>query len=249
MPGMHNRSLDLTNGFVVALFHHALFVRSVLWLASIAFALLLVLILSRRIFLFNLSPSGVEESRARTYLRWAFGTLWLLDGILQFQASMPLGLANNVVAPMLQGTPSWLHAMMVHGITTWNNHPIALAAGIAWLQVGIGLGLLVSNGRTGRWVAGLSAFYAAGIWLIGNGAGGTFIHGASLLFGWPGATLFYVVAGVWLFVDPQRFDAGFSTFTLRALALVTAGGADAGHRMPGPLGRRSRPRTLRGPCD
>src|ERR1035437_5004567 len=122
MPGMHNRSLDLTNVFVVSLFHHSLYVRSVLWLAGAAFAFLLFLILSRRIFLFNLSTDGVEESRARTYLRWAFGTIWLVDGILQFQASMPLGLANNVVAPMAIGTPSWLHTVMLDGITTWNEH-------------------------------------------------------------------------------------------------------------------------------
>src|SRR5664280_3652430 len=133
MPGMHNRSLDLTNTFVVSLFHHSLYVRSVLWLAGVAFVLLLILILSRRIFLFNLSTDGVQESRARTYLRWAFGAMWLVDGILQFQASMPLGLANNVVAPMLNGTPPWLHPLMLPGITTWNDHPVALAAGVAWL--------------------------------------------------------------------------------------------------------------------
>jgi len=225
MPGMHNRSLDLTNAFVVSLFHHSLYVKSVLWLAAAAFVLLFFLILSKRIFRFNLSHDGVDESRARTYLRWAFGTIWLVDGILQFQASMPLGLANNVVAPMAIGTPSWLHALMLHGVNAWNDHPVAFAASVAWLQVGVGLGLLVSNGRTGRWVGGFSALWAAMIWLIGNGAGGVFIHGASLLFGWPGATLFYVVAGAWLFVGPKRFDAGFSTFTLRLLALILASGA------------------------
>ena len=36
MPGMHNRSLDLTNAFVVSLFHHSLYVRSVLFLAGAA---------------------------------------------------------------------------------------------------------------------------------------------------------------------------------------------------------------------
>jgi len=66
MPGMHNRSLDLTNAFVVALFHHSLYVRSVLWLAGAAFILLAVLIATKRIFTFNLSSEGVAESRART---------------------------------------------------------------------------------------------------------------------------------------------------------------------------------------
>jgi len=55
---------------------------------------------------------------------------------------------------------------MSHGIFLWNSHPINLAVGVAWLQVGIGLILLVSNGMTGR-IAGLvSALWAALVWLI-----------------------------------------------------------------------------------
>jgi cytochrome oxidase Cu insertion factor (SCO1/SenC/PrrC family) len=220
MPGMHNRSLDLTNPFVVSLFHHSVYVKSVLWLGIAAFLFLVALIVTKRIFRFNLSSDGAEESRARTYLRWSFGGLWLIDGILQFQASMPLGLGENVVKPLASGTPFWLHALMLHGVTTWNNHPIALAAGVAWLEVGIGLGLLVSNGRTGRWIGGFSALWAAMIWLIGNGAGGVFIRGTSILFGWPGASLFYVIAGIWIFVKPATFREKFSRFTLWFLSAL-----------------------------
>jgi cytochrome oxidase Cu insertion factor (SCO1/SenC/PrrC family) len=222
MPGMNSRSLNLTNYLIVNLFHHSLFVTSILWLSSVAFLFLVYLLLSRKIFSFNTSREAVTESRAHAYLRWLFGAMWLLAGVLQFQASMPLGLANNVIAPMSVGTPSWLHTLMMHGIAVWNNHPVALAAGVAWLQVGIGMTLLVSNGRTGRWVAGLSAGWAALIWIVGNGAGGIFINGASILFGWPGATFFYVIAGVWLFKSPSSFDEKFSAFTLRLLAVMMA---------------------------
>lgn len=220
MPGMNNHPFDLTNSLVVTLFHHSLFVTSVLWLSIVAFLLLLSMIVSRRIFGFNVASDGIGESRARTYLRWSFGTLWLIDGILQFQVSMPLGLANNVVKPMSVGTPSWLHALMIHGIATWNAHPIALAAGVAWLQIGIGMALLVSNGRTGRWVAGFSAMWASLIWIVGNGAGGLFIRGATILFGWPGASLFYVVAGLWLCLEPQVFAEKFSRYTLRFFSVM-----------------------------
>jgi cytochrome oxidase Cu insertion factor (SCO1/SenC/PrrC family) len=220
MPNMTPKSVDLTNFLVVSLFRHTLFVSSLLWIGGLACVFLVVLLASRRIFHFNVWPGGGEEPRARTYLRWGFGALWLIDGILQFQASMPLGLANDVVQPMSAGTPSWLHSFMTHGINIWNAHPVSLAAGVAWFQVGIGLVILVSNGRTGRWVAGLSALWAALIWLIGNGAGGIFAHGATILFGWPGASLFYVIAGCWLFVDPQKFHEKYSTFILRFLSLV-----------------------------
>jgi cytochrome oxidase Cu insertion factor (SCO1/SenC/PrrC family) len=217
---MSSRTIDLTNYLVVGLFKHALFVDYVLWFGVVAFIALMVLLATQRIFRFNLLASGNEEPRARTYLRWGFGAIWLVDGILQFQSSMPLGLANLVIRPMAQGTPSWLHSLMLHFINLWNEHPIALAAGVAWFQVGIGLVILVSKGRTGRWGAGVSALWAGFIWLIGNGAGGFFTHGASILFGWPGATLFYVAVGVWLFVDPVLFQKYFSTFVLRFTSLV-----------------------------
>ncbi|HVA53748.1 MAG TPA: SCO family protein [Acidimicrobiales bacterium] len=220
MPGMSQRSINLTNALVVTMFRHSLFVTGLVWLSGIAIAFMVVLVATRKILNFNVSSDGVSEPRARTYLRWAFGALWLFDGFLQFQASMPLGLANNVVAPMSTNTPSWLHAIMEHGIFLWNSHPISLAVGTAWLQVGIGLVLLVSNGRTGRIVGVVSAGWAALVWLIGNGAGGMFVSGASFLFGWPGATFFYVVAGVWLFVGPETFRQRFSTVTLRVVSVV-----------------------------
>ena len=107
----------------------------------------------------------------------------------------------------------------------WNAHPLALATGTAWIQVGIGLALIVSNGALGRLAAGVTVGWALLIWLVGNGAGGAFASGASILFGWPGATLFYAFAGV---VD--RRAAGllrerYSRVTLRCSAvLLVVGG-------------------------
>jgi cytochrome oxidase Cu insertion factor (SCO1/SenC/PrrC family) len=178
----------------------------------------------RRVGTFNVSAAGLSEPRNRTYLRYTFGAIWLVDGILQFQASMPLGLANNVVAPMSVGTPNWLHSLMFDGIGIWNSHPIALAVGTAWIQVGIGILLIVSNATLGRIAAGVSVGWAAMIWLVGNGAGGIFQSGNSILFGWPGATLFYVVAGVWLALPMTNFPERFSRFTLRGLAVLFGAG-------------------------
>ena len=225
MPGMNPNAYDLSNALIVALFRHALFVTGLLRLTIIAMVIMFALALSRRILRFNLSPEGMSEPRSRTYLRWSFGLIWLVDGILQFQVSMPLGLANNVVRPLETNTPAWLHSLMNHGILLWNSHPINLAVGVAWLQVGIGLVLLVSNGMTGRIVGLVSACWAALVWLIGNGAGGIFVSGASFLFGWPGATVFYVMAGIWLFLKPEIFHRWFSLVTLRVIALIVAIGA------------------------
>ena len=222
MPGMGSNNYSIDNPLVTTLFSHSVYVTCVMWIVAIGVVLMVAAVLSRRVTGFNLSERGLREARSRTYLRMAFGLIWLFDGILQFQVGMPLGLASKVVLPATNGTPGWLHAWMNQGMIIWNNHPIALADGTAWIQVGIGLLLLVSNGSIGRLAAGVSVGWAAMIWLIGNGAGGLFAPGNSLVFGWPGATLFYVVAGVWLVLDPRVFPERFSAFTLRIVAAIFA---------------------------
>src|SRR5664280_230797 len=225
MPGMGGSPISLTNPLVNSIFRHSAFETSVSWIIGIALLLLIVASLLRRVNTFNLSTSGLSESRSRTYLRIGFGVIWLIDGVLQFQASMPLGLANNVVAPVASGTPTWLHAIMFDSIGIWNNHPIALAVGTAWIQVGIGVLLIISNATVGRIAAAVSVGWAAMIWLGGNGAGGIFQSSNSILFGWPGAALLYIVAGVWLVVPVQTFTERFSRYTLRGLGVLLAIGA------------------------
>ena len=225
MPGMGGSPIQLNNPLVVAMFRHSLLVTSVYWILGLGLAILLASMFTRRIYAFNLSEAAKDEPRSRTYLRWGFGGLWLIDGILQFQPSMPLGLANFVVAPTADGTPHWLHVLIIDGIGVWNSHPVALAVGTAWIQVGIGLVLIVSNGLVGRGAAAISAVWAGMIWLIGNGAGGIFSSTSSILFGWPGATLFYFVAGLWLALDGRLFARSFSRVTTRLLALLVLAGA------------------------
>jgi cytochrome oxidase Cu insertion factor (SCO1/SenC/PrrC family) len=219
MGGLH---YSYTNPLVTAAFTHRVFVTSLMWIIGVAFVAMVFSVVTRRVLVFNLSASGLGEARSRSYVRMAFGALWLVDGILQFQVSMPLGLANSVVAPMSVGTPSWLHHLMLDGISIWNAHPLALAAGTAWIQVGIGLVLLVSNGPLGRVGAGVSVGWAALVWLVGNGAGGVFQSSSTILFGWPGASFFYVIAGVWLAMSPTNFPARFSRVTLRMISVLLA---------------------------
>jgi cytochrome oxidase Cu insertion factor (SCO1/SenC/PrrC family) len=210
------------NPIVTALFRHSVYVTSAYWIIGLATLLLLGVILLGRINNFNLSSAGLSEPRARTYLRLAFGAIWLFDGILQFQPQMPLGLANDVVQPTIAGAPSWLHPLMYSAIHLWNAHPVALATGTAWIQIGIGLTLIASNAGLGRLAAVVAAGWAALIWLIGNGAGGAFAPGNSILFGWPGATLFYFIAAVWIAVSPGFFKRWFSVVTLRVVAVLLA---------------------------
>jgi cytochrome oxidase Cu insertion factor (SCO1/SenC/PrrC family) len=220
MPGMFKDNVSLNNPLVVALFHHDVYISAVYWIIAVALALLLGATLLHRLSTFNLSKAGLSEPRARTFLRLAFGAIWVFDGILQFQPGMPLGLANQIVKPTIADAPTWLHPLMLASINLWNSHPLALATGTAWIQVGIGLGLIVSNAGVGRLIAVAGAGWAFVIWLIGNGAGGAFASGSSILFGWPGATLFYFVAMVWIALSPQYFADHFSRFVLRFVAIL-----------------------------
>ena len=222
MPGMGSNGYSVDNPLVTALFSHSVYVSCVMWIVALGALTMLVAVLSRRALSFNLSSAGLSEPRNRTYLRLAFGAIWLFYGILQFQVAMPLGLPKDVVTPAMAGTPGWLHSLMLQGIYIWDKHPIALADGTAWIQVGIGLLLIVSNAKVGRVAAVVSVGWAALIWLVGNGAGGIFLPGNSIVFGWPGATLFYVIAGVWLALDPRHFPVTFSKVTLRILSVVFA---------------------------
>jgi cytochrome oxidase Cu insertion factor (SCO1/SenC/PrrC family) len=222
MPGMGGAGYSNSNPLVANAFTHSVLVTCVLWIIGIAFGVMVFAVATRSVLRFNLSEAGLAEARNRSYLRMAFGAIWLFDGILQFQVSMPLGLANNVVQPALAGTPGWLHSLMLHGISIWNAHPIALADGTAWIQVGIGVLLLVSNAAVGRAAAAVSVGWAGLIWMIGNGAGGIFQPSSNILFGWPGATFFYVIAGTWLALSPSNFPERFSRVTLRLISVVLA---------------------------
>lgn len=220
MPGMGRDNVTVTNSLIVSMFRHDLLGVAIYWIVGLGVVLLLVAVMTQRVGAFNLSREGLNEPRSRTYLRIAFGCLWLIDGVLQFQPGMPLGLANEVVKPTVAGAPSWLQPLQIHAINLWNAHPIALATGTAWLEIGIGLALLVANGSFSRVVGVVAVGWAGLIWLVGAGAGGAFAPASSILFGWPGATLFYFVAGVWLAVPPGYYARYFSPFALRLLAII-----------------------------
>ena len=85
MPGMGGLNYSDVNSLVTTAFQHQVFVTSLLWIIAIAFIVMVYSVLTRRVLSFNLSAAGLAEVRSRSYLRFAFGALWLFDGILQFQ--------------------------------------------------------------------------------------------------------------------------------------------------------------------
>jgi cytochrome oxidase Cu insertion factor (SCO1/SenC/PrrC family) len=145
-----------------------------------------------------------SEPVAHRVLRIGFGLIWLLDGLLQLQQSMPLGMPPNVLQPAAAGAPGWVQSVVNVGVTIWSEHPVAAAASVVWIQCGIGVLLLVTP--RGRWqrLAGLAVVgWGLVVWVFGEAFGGIFTPGATVLFGLPGAALVYVVAGA-LLALPER---------------------------------------------
>lgn len=144
------------------------------------------------------------EPPARRVLRIGFGLLWLLDGALQIQSHMPLGLPENVVAPSAQGSPAWLVSVVHWGLRVWENHPVQAAVAAVWIQLGLGLWLLlVVRGRWSRIGGAVSIGWALCVWVLGESMGGILAPGASWLLGAPGAVLLYALAGA-LLALPER---------------------------------------------
>ena len=123
------------------------------------------------------APGGAgrwREPRARLLLRVGFGLIWLFDGILQAQPQMAGGLADQVIQPTAATSPGWVQHLVNFGVTVWDYHPIQAASASVWIQVGIGLWMLVAvrgwsarlaglaGRRPGAWSSGRSARRSAG---------------------------------------------------------------------------------------
>src|SRR5277367_180616 len=137
-------------------------------------------------------PYAFPEPAARRLLRIGFGALWILDGILQTQPKMPLGMGPDVIQPLAAASPSWVQHVDNALVTVWSYHPVAAAAAAVWIQLGIGVWLLAAP--RGNWsrVAGLaSVLWGLNVWVFGEAFGGIFAPGLTWLFGAPGAAVFY----------------------------------------------------------
>ncbi len=208
MSGMGS-SLQLTNQTVVAAFRSALIHQGII--ALLIFFLLAMLWVSVREWL----PAarhrpGAEsavlaaEPAGRRLIRIGFGVLWVVDGVLQMQSAMPLGLPSNVTEPAAAGAPGWVRHLIDFGGQAWSYHPVAAAASAVWIQIGIGIWLLTA--ARGPWsrLGGLASVgWGLAVWIFGEAFGGLFTPGLSWLFGAPGAALLYAVAGA-LIALPDR---------------------------------------------
>jgi cytochrome oxidase Cu insertion factor (SCO1/SenC/PrrC family) len=209
MPGM-NSGLNPASPILVSAFRSALLQQ---WLIiALIFGLLLIAWGATRTAIFG-SMAGAplaerwREPRARLLLRVGFGVIWLFDGILQAQPQMAGGLADQVIKPAAAPSPGWVQHLVNSGVTIWDYHPVQAAAASVWIQVGIGLWMLVAVRGWSARLAGLAAVgWGLVVWAFGEAFGGIFAPGLTILFGAPGAVLIYVVAGALLALPERAWD-------------------------------------------
>jgi cytochrome oxidase Cu insertion factor (SCO1/SenC/PrrC family) len=116
---------------------------------------------------------------------------------LQAQPKMAGGLAAQVIEPTAAASPAWVQHLVNWGGTIWSFHPIQAGAASVWIQIGIGVWLLIASHGPWSRLAGLaSVAWGLVVWVFGESFGGIFAPGLSWLTGAPGAVVIYVVAGV-----------------------------------------------------
>ena len=206
MPGM-NTGLNVSDPTVVAAFKAALLHQGLI--ALLIFFAVGLGWLSLRAWL-PAAAAGPPAAPApsepawRQLLRIGFGILWLLDGILQAQPKMAIGLPSQVIEPIANSSPRWVQDVVNWAGTAWSYHPMQAGASAVWIQVGIGMWLITAaRGPLSRLAGLVSIGWGLVVWVFGEAFGGIFAPGLTWLFGAPGAVLLYAAAGA-LIALPDR---------------------------------------------
>ena len=213
MPGM-NSGINISDPTVVAAFKAALLHQGLI--ALLIFAVLVLAWVTVRAWLPAAARDGAGAAGAgtpgaawpepawRQLLRIGFGLIWVLDGILQAQPKMAIGLPSQVIEPMAASSPPWVQHLVNWAGTTWSYHPMQAGAAAVWIQAGIGIWMLTAvRGPWSRLAGLVSVAWGLVVWVFGESFGGIFAPGLTWLFGAPGAALIYCAAGA-LIALPER---------------------------------------------
>src|ERR1700722_12822075 len=201
MPGM-NSGPSPASSILVAAFRSAL-LQQALIVALIFVFVIATWAIMRTAIGDQPADAAWREPRARQALRMGFGALWVFDGLLQAQPQMAAGMPAQLQAADA-GSPGWVVDLVNWGANLWSYHPIAAAAATVWIQIGIGLWMILAvRGWSLRLAALASVAWGLIVWSFGEAFGGILAPGLTVLFGAPGGVILYVAAGALLLL-PQR---------------------------------------------
>jgi hypothetical protein len=139
----------------------------------------------------------------RRGIQVTLGLLWILDGFLQFQPAMlTRKFATQVIAPAGAGQPAFVSWPVHEAARIIAHQPAVTGVGFGLIQLALGVGIL--HPRTVRRALAASVVWALSVWYLGEGLGGLFGGGASLLTGAPGSALLYAVVAMAVSPQPEK---------------------------------------------
>ena len=156
----------------------------------------------------TLQPLGRRwYSRAYRGLAKGIGALWVMDGLLQAQPLLNTHFISALLAPQVQGQPAPLAFAIKLGIRVWSLDPVAWNEITVWIQIAIGLMILLGGSsswrRIGLW---LSLGWGLMVWIAGEAMGSLFVKGSWLTAGSPGSVLIYMLIAILLLLPSDNWD-------------------------------------------
>ncbi len=151
-----------------------------------------------------------QKSSLPSALRLIIGILWVVDGILQFQPEMPYGFLSFVIGPSIQSINNLsVENFLMIGYNLWLIHPFQFDALSGALQIFIGFSYLINDKRKAlKYISIFSIIWSLVIWVFGEGFGGIPESGVSLLKGFPGSALIYILLSI-PFISPKFENAKY----------------------------------------
>ncbi len=144
---------------------------------------------------------------ARRRLQLALAAIWLLDGVLQFQAFMFSRSFPQMLAAAADGNPAVLAGPISWSARLVEQHVAVANASFASIQLALALGIAWRPAT--RVALAASVAWALAVWWLGEGFGLLLTGTASPVNGAPGAVLIYALLAVLLWPARRDRAAGF----------------------------------------
>jgi hypothetical protein len=156
--------------------------------------------------------AGAEAARrapdVRRVLQLALAGIWLLDGLLQYQAFMFSHGFSQMLAGTASGNPGVVASPITWDATLVGHHAVLLNTIFATVQVLLGIG--IAWRPTVRLALAASIAWSLGVWWFGEGLGVVLTGSASPVNGAPGAVIIYALLAVLLWPADREKPAPFT---------------------------------------
>jgi hypothetical protein len=152
------------------------------------------------------SATGAPD--VRRLLQLVLAGIWLLDGVLQYQAFMFSKGFGQMLAESASGNPRVIASPITWDATLVEHHAVLTNALFATIQLLLGIG--IAWRPTLRLALAASIAWSVAVWWFGEGLGGVLFGGASPLNGAPGAVILYALLALLLWPADRGAWAPFT---------------------------------------